>query len=60
MRLPKKDQQMVTHKIKSFWWLFAYNWYPYVKLVSRIKFLGFMLTTKVLRLYYLYQYNWKK
>ena len=60
MRLPKKDQQMVTHKIKSFWWLFAYNWYPYVKLVSRIKLLGFMLTTKVLRLYYLYQYNWKK
>ena len=51
---------MVTHKIKSFWWLFAYNWYPYVKLVSRIKLLGFMLTTKVLRLYYLYQYNWKK
>ena len=60
MRLPKEDQQTIAHKVKSFWWLLIYNWYPYVKLVSRIKFLGFTLTTKVLRLYYLYQYNWKK
>lgn len=60
MRLPKEDRQKIRNKIKSFWWLLVYNWYPYVKLVSRIKPLGYTLTTKVLRLYYLYQYNWKQ
>lgn len=57
MRLSKEDRQKTTNQIKSFWWLLAYNWYPYVKLVSWIKPLGFTLISKALRLYYMYRYN---
>lgn len=55
MRLPEKDQQIFKSEIKSLWWLLNYNWYPYVRLVSKVKFLGYSLTSKLLRMYYLYK-----
>ena len=55
MSIPKDEQKFFEDKIKSFWWLLDYDWYPYVRLVSRMKFLGFTVVKKLLRLYYLYK-----
>ena len=55
MRLPQNEQKAIGDKIQSFWWLLDYDWYPYVRLVSRMKFLGFTVIKKLLRLYYLYK-----
>lgn len=55
MRLSKADQKEFEKDIKSFWWLLDYNWYPYVRMVSRIKFLGYCITKNLLRMYYLYK-----
>lgn len=53
MRLSNKERKPLEGKIKSFWWLMEYNWYPYVKSVSRIKIFGFDVTKRMLRVYYL-------
>ena len=53
MRLSNKERKPLEDKIKSFWWLMEYNWYPYVKSVSRIKIFGFDVTKHMLRVYYL-------
>ncbi len=55
MRLSKNERKPLEDKIKSFWWLMEYNWYPYVKSVSRIKIFGFDVTRLMLRVYYLFK-----
>lgn len=58
MRLSKGNRKLVERRIKSLWWLLNFNWYPYAKKVSKVKFLGFDLTKYLLRAYY--QYKRKK
>lgn len=55
MRLSKTDQKQFENDVKKFWWLIEYNWYPYVKLVSKVRYLGFDFTCKLLRIYYVYK-----
>lgn len=56
MRLNKDDQKIFTAEVKKFWWLLNYNWCPYTRLVSRIKFLGYKTTKMLLRMYYKAKY----
>lgn len=55
MRLSKMDQKQLDNDVKKFWRLIDYNWYPYVKLVSKVRYLGFHFTCKLLRIYYVYK-----
>lgn len=52
MRMSKTDQKMYENDIKKFWWLIDYNWYPYTRLVSKFKFVGFDIMKRLLRMYY--------
>lgn len=52
MRLSKSEQKTLEKDVKKYWWLINYNWYPYTRLVSKVKFLGFGITKRLLRLYY--------
>lgn len=52
MRLSKEDQKPLEAEVKEFWWLINYNWYPYTRMVSKVKFLGYNITKKLLRIYY--------
>lgn len=53
MCLRSSDRKKLYKDVKEFWWLIDYNWYPYVRLVSKVKFLGFSITSVLLRTYYL-------
>ena len=57
MRLGKDDQKSLEADIKKLWWLLKYNWYPYTRLVARVKFLGFGITKLLLRIYYKQKYK---
>jgi len=39
-------------RLKKLWWLTAYDWYPYVRLVSKLRFLGFNVIRKLLLWYH--------
>lgn len=52
MRLGKEDQKPLEAEVKNYWWLINYNWYPYTHMVSKVKFLGYNITKKLLRIYY--------
>ena len=52
MRLTKDDQRTLEAEVKRLWWLIQYNWYPYTRLVSKVKFLGYNITKNLLRIYY--------
>lgn len=52
MRLGKEDQKPLEAEVKNYWWLINYNWYPYTRMVSKVKFLGYNITKKLLRIYY--------
>lgn len=52
MRLSKAEQKTLEKDVKKYWWLLNYNWFPYTRLVSKVKFLGFGITKRLLRLYY--------
>lgn len=54
MRLNKEEQKPLETEVKQLWWLIQYNWYPYTRLVSKVKFLGYGITKKLLRIYYKY------
>lgn len=53
MRLPGNERCELEAEIRQYWWLLDYNWYPYVRIVSKVKPFGFTITKKILRLYYL-------
>ena len=57
MRLNKADQKPLEAEVKKFWWLLQYNWYPYTRLVSKVKFLGYGITKNLLRIYYKQKYK---
>ena len=52
MRLSKEEQKPLEADVKQLWWLIQYNWYPYTRLVSKVKFLGYGITKNLLRIYY--------
>ena len=37
--------------LKKYWWLVDYNWYPYVKKVAKIKWIGMRPVRKLLGVY---------
>ena len=39
-------------RLRRLWWLAAYDWYPYVRIVSKLKFLGFNVIRKLLLWYH--------
>lgn len=57
MRLNKEEQKPLETEVKQLWWLIQYNWYPYTRLVSKVKFLGYGITKKLLRIYYKQKYK---
>lgn len=57
MRLSKADQKPLEAEVKKLWWLLQYNWYPYTRLVSKVKFLGYNITKNLLRIYYKQKYK---
>ena len=52
MRLDKVDRKVLEGEIQKFWWLLNYNWYPYTRLVSKVKFMGYSVIKRLLRMYY--------
>lgn len=52
MRLGDKEQRLLDDEVRKLWWLMNYNWYPYVHLVSKVKFLGYDIVKNLLRFYY--------
>ena len=52
MLLKKEDQKHLDGEVKKLWWLIKYNWYPYVRLVSKVQFLGYTLIKNLLGLYF--------
>lgn len=57
MRLSRNDQKPLEAEVKQLWWLLQYNWYPYTRLVSKVKFLGYNITKNLLRIYYKQKYK---
>lgn len=45
----------LMNNIKKYWWLLDYNWYPYVRKVSKLKFLGFSTVRFLLGCYHKYK-----
>lgn len=41
----------LMHQMRQYWWLTEYSWCPYVKRVSKVRWLGFKQTRKLLGLY---------
>lgn len=52
MRLSKEERKPLEDDVRKLWWLIQYDWYPYTRLVSKIKFLGYSITKNILRIYY--------
>lgn len=52
MRLSNEDRKLLESDVKELWWLVNYNWYPYVSLVSKLKFLGYDIIKNLLKFYY--------
>lgn len=42
-------------RAQDYWWLTNYNWYPYVRKISRIRFLGFNKIRFLLGIYHKYR-----
>lgn len=42
------EGQDVIESLKRYWWLMHFNWYPYVRAVSKVSFLGFGITRRLL------------
>lgn len=56
MRLSKEEQKPIEAEVQKYWWLLDYNWCPYTRMVSKVKFLGYGITKKLLRMYYKTKY----
>lgn len=45
----------LMQEAKKYWWLTEYSWYPYVRLVSKVRFLGFNNVKFLLAIYHKYK-----
>ena len=52
MLLKKDERKLLDDDVKKLWWLVKYNWYPYVRLVSKVQFLGYTLIKNLLGFYF--------
>ena len=52
MRLRKVERRPLEAEVRKLWWLIQYDWYPYTRIVSKIKFLGYNIIKNLLRIYY--------
>lgn len=52
MLLKKDERKLLNDDVKKLWWLVKYNWYPYVRLVSKVQFLGYTLIKNLLGFYF--------
>lgn len=52
MRLSDEERKSIEDDVRKLWWLVSYNWYPYVRLVSKVKFLGYDIIKNLLQVYY--------
>lgn len=48
----KKGNQLFFERLKKLWWLTEYDWYPYVRPVSKLRFIGFDAIRKLLLWYH--------
>ena len=48
----KSENPVFFERLKKLWWLAAYDWYPYVRPVSKFSFLGFAVIRKLLLWYH--------
>lgn len=54
-KVETKSIKDLLERAKKYWWLTKYNWYPYVRIVSKIRFLGFNNTKYLLNVYHKYK-----
>lgn len=54
-KVNQSDIKDVMDNIKNYWWLTEYDWYPYVRKVSKLKFLGFNAIRYLLGCYHKYK-----
>lgn len=52
MLLNKDERKLLDADVRKLWWLIKYNWYPYVRLVSKVKFLGYDVIKNLLGFYF--------
>lgn len=48
----KSENPIFFKRLKGLWWLTEYNWYPYVRPVSKLRVLGFDAIRKILLWYH--------
>lgn len=49
--VPTKEIKPTLRKIKEWWWLTKYDWCPYCRKVSKVRWTGFEVTRQLLGLY---------
>lgn len=49
--VPSREIKSVLQEIKKLWWLTKYDWCPYSKKVSKVRWTGFEVTRQLLGLY---------
>lgn len=49
--LPYKEIKSVLMEMRKLWWITEYNWCPYVRRVSKVRWLGFEITRQLLGAY---------
>lgn len=47
----KKEISVILKQMRQYWWLTEYSWCPYVRRVSKVRWLGFKSVRKLLGLY---------
>lgn len=51
-RLKSKDIKMISQKLKKYWYLLQYDFYPYVKKVKTMKWVGYRGVRRLLKCYW--------
>lgn len=54
-KVEKNEIADLLDEMKKYWWLIKYNWYPYTRLVSKVRFLGFNNVRYLLSIYHKYK-----
>lgn len=49
--LPYKEIKSTLKEMKKLWWITKYDWCPYVRLVSKVRWSGFEITRQLLGIY---------
>lgn len=52
MLISNIERKQLDDDVRKLWWLIKYNWYPYVRIVSKVQFLGYDIIKNLLGLYF--------